>query len=697
MIEFFYSLINGIALEALTSKQQEILQKLLKMGVLEQIKKEAYKLKSDFLIGAVDVSADFRRAFVSVFNAGFEKDLLLKNYPKSIAKGDIIITKLTNQKQGKRRGAMSYKQVACFVSTLLVKERIGICKLTRKNNDKNSEILACNLHDKSLLRLQASQKALKALPPECVLKVNLKTYEILEVLGSFEDESIDERICLEQYNIQKEFSTQALQIAQSYGERVKKCHYKDRKDYTKIPFYVIDPKGAKDHDDAIFYDKKHKKLYVAIADVSEYVPKNSALDKEARARSFSVYFPESVVPMLPPSLSNNLCSLKEKELRLALVWEIELKKSRVCEWALNLGIIKVQKSFDYEEVDFLLDSKSAPKWLKKYAKVVKKLRAKRLKSGYDFQNPEPKITLENDKSVKEISLNFATRSHHIIEESMLLANVASAHLLDSLPTQGLFRIHQNPRDSKVSELLSYIEKLGVPLLEKCEFADFERTQQEQHAQDPALHAQISFTQLWADSRGMREIVDSMIIRFFAKAAYAPTPHAHFGLGFSRYTHFTSPIRRYCDLCVHRILKDFLLGKKLPKAWGADFIACEINLKERNINFLQRDFLDLKYMRFVRKKQSLGETLQLRAVLLDSQNLQCVALELIPQARIFLHPRTQRELRALGEIDCFSTLFVRIIGTSDFGEIFAEVIDLPKATKPRAALKIASKKSPKKMN
>lgn len=718
MIEFFYSLINGVALETLTPKQQEILQKLLKMGVLENLKKETYKLKPDFLIGVADVSADFRRAFISVFNAGFEKDLLLKNYPKSIAKGDIIITKLANQKQGKRRGAMSYKQVACFVSTLLVKERIGICKLTRKNNDKNGEILALNLRDKSLLRLQASQKALKALPPECVLKVNLKTYEILEVLGSFEDESIDERICLEQYNIQKEFSDSALQIAQSYDERVKKRHYKNRKDYTKIPFCVIDPKGAKDHDDAIYYDKKHKKLYVAIADVSEYVPKNSALDKEARARSFSVYFPESVVPMLPPSLSSNLCSLKEKKLRLALVWEIELKKSSVRECALNFGIIKVQKSFDYDEVDFLLDSKNAPKWLKKYAKVVKKLRAKRLQSGYDFQNPEPKITLVNDKNVKEISLNFSSLSHHIIEESMLLANVASARLLDSLPTQGLFRIHQSPRDSKVSELLSYIEELGAPLLEECEFADFDieraqqdfgkttqqaqtqqkqNAQQEQQGQDPALHAQISSLQAWADFRGMREIVDSMIIRFFAKAAYAPTPHAHFGLGFARYTHFTSPIRRYCDLCVHRILKDFLLGKKLPKAWGADFIACEINLKERNINFLQRDFLDLKYMRFVRKKQSLGEELQLRAVLLDPQNLQCVALELIPQARIFLRPRTQRELRALGEIERFSTLFVKIIGVSDFGEIFAEVIESPKTTqkpKPQSASKFASRKSRK---
>ena len=183
---------------------------------------------------------------------------------------------------------------------------------------------------------------------------------------------------------------------------------------------------------------------------------------------------------------------------------------------------------------------------------------------------------------------------------------------------------------------------------------------------------------------MREIVDSMIIRFFAKAAYAPIPRAHFGLGFARYTHFTSPIRRYCDLCVHRILKDFLLAKKLPKAWGADFIACEINLKERDINSLQRDFLNLKYMRFVRKKQSLGEELRLHAVLLDPQNLQCVALEIVPQARIFLCPRAQRELRALGEIKCFSTLFVKIVGVSDFGEIFAEVVDLPKiAQKPKS--------------
>lgn len=632
MTEFLTNLVLGQALKPSGQKEKEIFHKLLSIGALVCIKKQYFGLQESFLLGRIDTSLDKKKAFLLPFGA-YSKDLILKNYPQNLMRGDIILAKLATQKHGKRNGVMQLKSVAKFMLTLLQKEVSAVCVLA----DKDSKLQALSLQDNTFYNPKASQKSLKALPKKSVIKLNARTLEVTKVLGVFSDESIDKQICLEAHGIKQEFPKDSLSFAQSYGDKLDHTLYPDRKDYTALPFCVIDPKGAKDHDDAIFYDQKERKLFVAIADVSEYVPKDTPLDKEARNRCFSVYFPDSVVPMLPPLLSNTLCSLQENEIRLALVFEIKLQRGEIKSFSLHEGMIKSHAFLDYEQVDNLLarqehknirnkNIQKCLQWLKKYEKVVKRMRTKRLKSGYDFRNPEVKVVLDKDSCVQEIALQQASISHHIIEESMLLANICAATMLEEISPLGIYRIHQAPRESKIQELFSYIHSTYLGTKKLTQNRD-------------KLHAAISELQNFASKNGIREIVDSMIVRFFNKALYSTLAQEHFGLGFRLYTHFTSPIRRYGDLCVHRILKAHLQScstkKLLYLTQNLYAITNDLNTKEREIIYLQREFLDMKYARFIDKKLANNEHIELRAITIDESTPQCIALEIIPQARILL--------------------------------------------------------------
>lgn len=209
---------------------------------------------------------------------------------------------------------------------------------------------------------------------------------------------------------------------------------------------------------------------------------------------------------------------------------------------------------------------------------------------------------------------------------MLLANICAATMLEEISPLGIYRIHQAPRESKIQELFSYIHSTYLGTKKLTQNRD-------------KLHAAISELQNFASKNGIREIVDSTIVRFFNKALYSTLAQEHFGLGFRLYTHFTSPIRRYSDLCVHRILKAHLQScsakKLLYLTQNLYAITNELNAKEREITYLQREFLDMKYARFIDKKLANNEYIELRAITIDESTPQCIALEIIPQARILL--------------------------------------------------------------
>ncbi|BDB66240.1 ribonuclease R [Helicobacter cinaedi] len=620
---YFYALIaNGT--KQIPRSFHNAFTKLQEYNVLET-QGNIHKLKSDFIIGSVEVMPN-KKVFIKSFRETDSGDLLLeRGRHYRFKKGDIVLAQKVKSKKQRRW----MKKKAGLIAVLYATKPYTIAVLVMKKG----QILALELESRGkkgrYLELKLSQKSLKALPKHCVVKVEVASGNIVEVFGVLEDANIDEKIALSTYNRTYDFSPSSNEFALSFGDEVDRAMYPNRVDLSHLPFCVIDPIDAKDHDDAIYFDVKSRTLYVAIADVSEYVSFNSELDKEAKKRGFSLYFPHKVLPMLPFALSSGICSLKQNELRLAMVWEISLNtKAEVKKSKLFEALIQSHANVSYEEIESFLQNKSAQlpdsitQWLKAYVPFVKKCRKNRLNVGFDFKSEEIKLKLNESMEILSWRQSTQSLAHSIIEESMLLANVESAKMLDS----GIFRIHPPPKLERVDELRWDLESMGY---------EVPRTQD--------IHTLITQIQAQADKKdkakisqnnNQRAIIDGLMIKSLSKATYSSKPLAHFGLGFESYTHFTSPIRRYSDLIVHRILKAILhKDKNLPFLLeSCNAITHELNLKEKQIAQIESYFYHFKMLRYAKRLLDKG----LRCEILVSRDEgEGVALNVIPQVKITL--------------------------------------------------------------
>lgn len=362
--------------------------------------------------------------------------------------------------------------------------------------------------------------------------------------------------------------------------------YENRMDLRALPFCTIDPIHAKDFDDAIYFDTEKRELYVAIADVSEYVYAYSAIDKEARSRGFSIYFPHIAIPMLPRPLSENICSLKPHLDRLAYCFKITLDLDcKVVKEELFETIINSKRRFNYDEVDEILIQKPDLKelsWLYKLFEITKTLRKNRLKNAFEFRTEELRMNLDENLSLQSTIFEKDTPSHNLIEDCMLLANKAAAKLIDV----GVFRNHSSADMKKIDRLLNELLELGIDVKLK-----------------PNLPELIRDIQALADELGLRAEVDKLIIKAQKKAEYSSENGGHFGLGFDKYSHFTSPIRRYSDLILHRLLK--AKQKKDEKLFNYLLLniqsTCEnLSVLEREADKVAYDFMDRKFARWAAK-------------------------------------------------------------------------------------------------
>ena len=482
---------------------------------------------------------------------------------------------------------------------------------------KKGKIIGIDCKSLESITLPFSQKSLRALPKHCVLVY--QGTEITKILGSLLDPSIDEHIILDKYNFASDFSQQAKDFAKSFGI-VDVGYYTDRVDLCDKPFITIDPSDAKDHDDAVFWEQDSHTLYIAIADVSEYVAPNTELDMQARSRCFSLYFPHICYPMLPNTLSQSLCSLRANEPKLALVWEIVLHKRTKLPRSARLyeAVITPRANISYEQAQGILDSsgESELAWLRDLYSNTQKLKAKRLESGYDFMSVDRTMRLDTQGAIESIHIHTACPSHSLIEESMLLANILSAQVLADLCEEGgIYRAHEPPSDERIYALFSQAKELGYTIPK----GDF--------------HAQIQALQKDALKRGenAREQLDTLIIKSQKEARYTDKREAHFGLGFAAYTHFTSPIRRYSDLIAHRLLKTLMrdfpkrtitlqsgvsLASKTRKQIAyilesSGAVIPLLNEKERQIARAEAEFKDRKYTRLA--SGLVGECVGVRVV------------------------------------------------------------------------------------
>ena len=561
------------------AKCKEALRILEFLKAISFHKGKAY-LNNGFITGRLDINAR-GVGFIEVFSDKPMRDIVVESKNLGGAHlGDIVVAHLLSNKKSRQSAKILAVLEPANETSLVYLKRFG------------EAVLGVNIQNGLSLALKASQKSLKALPLGTLLKINNANNEITEVLGLITDPNIDEKISLAIYNKKDEFTPACEDEARAWGDTVDPSMYKERVDLQHLPFCTIDPDDAKDFDDAIYYDTSKNELYVAIADVSEYVSAFSATDKEAKNRCFSIYFPHKSVPMLPRTLSENICSLRPDEPRLAFTFKISLNDDlSVKKEELFSAIIKSKKRFTYNEVDKILENKSGCEqgildWLLPLHKITQRLKQIRLKKGFDFRSKELKMSLNDDGLIASTHFESETPSHALIEDCMLLANKAAAKMI----SKGIFRNHAPADIKKINFLLDDLAALGI---------------EAQYESD--LAAMIAKIQSKANELGIREDADKLIIKAQKRAEYSHTSSGHFGLGFETYTHFTSPIRRYSDLTLHRLLKaqlakdDKLYNYLLE---GIEATCEELNIKEREADKVAFDFMDRKFARWA--EQNIGK-------------------------------------------------------------------------------------------
>jgi ribonuclease R len=383
---------------------------------------------------------------------------------------------------------------------------------------------------------------------------------VVEILGDHMKPGMEIDVAIRSHDIPHVWPKAVLEELKAIPEEVPVADSAQRIDLRALPFVTIDGEDAKDFDDAVYCAPEANggfRLYVAIADVSHYVKVNSALDEEAINRGNSVYFPGHVIPMLPEALSNGLCSLKPKVDRLVMVCEMQMNKlGQVLDYDFYEGVIHSHARMTYNEVADILEEpetemreRSKARLRERYADllpplealyaVYKRLAKLRQQAGaLDFISTETRIVFGETRKISSIVPVVRNDAHRLIEECMLVANVCTAQFLSKSGLPVLYRVHDGPNMDKLENLKAFLKEMGILLTRsaKPEPRDYQRVLLK-IADRPDAH-----------------LIQTVLIRSLLQAVYQPENIGHFGLGFTAYTHFTSPIRRYPDLLVHRALR-----------------------------------------------------------------------------------------------------------------------------------------------
>jgi ribonuclease R len=385
---------------------------------------------------------------------------------------------------------------------------------------------------------------------------------VKEVLGDIDDPGMEIEIAVRKYDVPHEFSDAALAQARSLPDHVRAADHLHRVDLRDVPLVTIDGEDARDFDDAVYCEPakvgrgKGWRLLVAIADVSHYVETGSAIDVDAYDRATSVYFPRRVIPMLPEKLSNGLCSLNPGVERLCMVCDMLVNaKGEIHAYQFYPAVMFSHARFTYTEVAAILQNTRGPEAAQRKALVPylvnlhdvyrALLVARQVRGAVDFETVETQIVCDDSGRIEKIIPRTRNDAHKLIEEAMLAANVCSADFIGEGKHTGLFRVHEGPTPEKQDILRNYLKAMGV-------------TQTISDNPHPSEFQKIASA---TKDRPESQQIHTMLLRSMQQAIYTPLNQGHFGLAFDAYTHFTSPIRRYPDLLVHRVIKAILAGKR----------------------------------------------------------------------------------------------------------------------------------------
>ena len=547
----------GSALHLTTDEQWEGLRRrmiaMLRDGQLMKNRRGAFALvnKMDLVAGVIQAHKD-GYGFLIPDKGG--NDLFLSaRQMRLVLNGDRALVRPSVEYKGKQEGVIvevlernTHETVGRFC------EEDGVCFVMPSSKNLTQDIIipANKRHDAK----DGQMVLIKLIAQPDIRRQAMG--EVIEILGEHMAPGMEIDVALLAYNVPHKWPEAVLSEAKKYQPTVSAAECEGRLDLRDLPLITIDGEDAKDFDDAVFCEPKKNgawRLVVAIADVSHYVQRNSALDIEAELRGNSVYFPGRVIPMLPENLSNGLCSLNPDVDRLCMVCDMTISnKGKITGYHFTDAVMHSKARMTYNKVEKIL---GGDKELRaQYQHVVphienlytlyQALREQReLRGALDFDTTETQIVFGADKKIEKIIPVVRNEAHMLIEECMLCANVCAAKFLKAQKLPGLYRVHDTPKEAKLEELRQSLAIHGLSLEggDHPEPADFQKILQQiqKHKQAQALQM--------------------LVLRSMNQAQYTPDNAGHFGLAYKEYGHFTSPIRRYPDLLLHRAIRYFLTG------------------------------------------------------------------------------------------------------------------------------------------
>lgn len=587
-------------LEALSRR----LRAMERDGQLMRNRRDGYGLisKMNLVTGRVIGHAEGHGFLVP--DEGGENLFLSPRQMRKLLHGDRAVTRVIGvDYRGRREGAV-VEVLERNTETVVGRfcEERGVCFVIPDNKRINQDII---VPSDGRGEAQAGQIVIAELIEQPGSK-NRPLGRIKEVLGEHMAPGMEVRIAIASHGIPVDWPEAVVAEAWSFAETVPEEAIQGRTDLRATPLLTIDGITARDFDDAVYCEKRghNWRLLVAIADVSWYVRPDSALDQEGRKRGNSVYFPDRAIPMLPEALSNGLCSLKPDVDRLCLVCEMTLNgEGRLIRSRFVEAVMRSHARLTYETAAAIVADHN-PQVRAEYATLVphldrlyelyQLLRTSREKRGaMDFDTQETVIEYGADRKIERILPTERNDAHRLIEECMILANVASARFLQRHKMPGLYRVHEGPAEDRLNKLRAFLGELGLGLggsdkpapLDYCRLLEQVRDRPDAH------------------------LIQTVMLRSLAQAVYSPTNAGHFGLALEAYAHFTSPIRRYPDLQVHRAIRHVLQGGK-----AADFtysladlagLGEHCSMTERRADEAVRDALEWLKCEFMQDK--VGQT------------------------------------------------------------------------------------------
>jgi len=541
--------------------------------------------KADLLKGKVQGHPD---GFGFLIREDHGADLFLSE--KEMAKvlhGDQVIARVIGiDRKGRPEGKIV--EVTTRANTRIVGRAMqehGVMFVVAENRRISQDILIAppEKGDRKALRPKAGQVVMVELI-EQPSKQAQPIGRVIEILGNYADPGMEIEIALRKHELPFEFSKPALAQTKKLPDEVRKSDWKDREDITHLPLVTIDGETAKDFDDAVYCERQGKgfRLIVAIADVSHYVADGSALDADARERGNSVYFPRRVIPMLPEKLSNGLCSLNPNVERLCMVCDMAISATGVIkQYRFYPAVMWSHARLTYTEVAAALfdQDKAALKtvgpllpWLENLDALYRVLAKAREKRGaIDFETVETRMIFDDHGKIERIEPYERNDAHRIIEECMLAANVCASDFLKEREHPALYRIHEGPTAERLTKLRDFLGTFGLQLT---------------GGDDPQAKDYAKLIEKIAN-RPDKQLLQTVMLRSLRQAIYSPDNVGHFGLAYESYTHFTSPIRRYPDLLIHRAIKSALAGRHYDSLnWEEVGLACSAT--ERRADEATRD-------------------------------------------------------------------------------------------------------------